>query len=199
MDAHEWNPTASWGYSDQTSQAGFESKFYSWAQSVASYKTSTSYGIAGAVYTQITDVETECNGLLTFDRAISKGRPEEIKKGIELSVDHPTVAAVVPASEAIDGSFWDAVFIVNDQTVNTRYRLHMAKAYSSGNTITVVLQGANAESRLRIINTLGQKVIERTVTGSGTITMPTNGLAKGVFIVELVHGDVAQHIRCIVK
>ena len=29
-------------------------------------------GLSAAVYTQITDVETECNGLLTYDRAVFK-------------------------------------------------------------------------------------------------------------------------------
>lgn len=35
-----------------------------------------SFGLSAAVYTQTTDVETECNGLLTYDRAITKMEPE---------------------------------------------------------------------------------------------------------------------------
>jgi hypothetical protein len=35
-------------------------------------------GLSAAVYTQTTDVETECNGLLTYDRAIAKIDPEII-------------------------------------------------------------------------------------------------------------------------
>ena len=30
-------------------------------------------GLNAAVYTQLTDVETECNGLVTYDRAFVKG------------------------------------------------------------------------------------------------------------------------------
>jgi hypothetical protein len=33
-------------------------------------------GLSAAVYTQTTDVETECNGLLTYDRAVAKIAPE---------------------------------------------------------------------------------------------------------------------------
>ena len=44
------------------------------------YELRESQGLSAAVYTQITDVETECNGLLTYDRAIVK-------------VDVPKVAA----------------------------------------------------------------------------------------------------------
>lgn len=36
-------------------------------------------GLCGAIYTQVTDVEDETNGLLTFDRAVQKLRPEELR------------------------------------------------------------------------------------------------------------------------
>ena len=32
------------------------------------YANNSAVGISGSVYTQITDVETECNGLMTYDR-----------------------------------------------------------------------------------------------------------------------------------
>jgi hypothetical protein len=35
-------------------------------------------GLCGAVYTQVSDVEDETNGLFTFDRAVLKLRPEEL-------------------------------------------------------------------------------------------------------------------------
>jgi hypothetical protein len=34
-----------------------------------------SFGLSAAVYTQTTDVETECNGLMTYDRAVAKLDP----------------------------------------------------------------------------------------------------------------------------
>ena len=34
-------------------------------------------GLCGAIYTQVSDVEDETNGLLTFDRAVEKLRPED--------------------------------------------------------------------------------------------------------------------------
>ena len=38
-----------------------------------------SIGLSAAIYTQTTDVETECNGLLTYDRAIAKMDPAVIR------------------------------------------------------------------------------------------------------------------------
>ena len=36
-----------------------------------------SRGLCGAIYTQVSDVEDETNGLLSFDRAVEKLRPED--------------------------------------------------------------------------------------------------------------------------
>ena len=36
-------------------------------------------GLCGSVYTQVSDVEDETNGLFTFDRAVQKLRPEELR------------------------------------------------------------------------------------------------------------------------
>jgi hypothetical protein len=35
-------------------------------------------GLCGAVYTQVSDVEDETNGLWTYDRAVLKIKPEEL-------------------------------------------------------------------------------------------------------------------------
>ncbi len=36
-------------------------------------------GLCGAVYTQVSDVEDECNGLLTYDRAVCKADAERMR------------------------------------------------------------------------------------------------------------------------
>ena len=39
----------------------------------------TENGLCGAIYTQVSDVEDETNGLFTYDREVLKVKPEEIK------------------------------------------------------------------------------------------------------------------------
>ena len=39
----------------------------------------TEQGLAAAVYTQLTDVEEESNGILTYDRKVRKWEPQEAK------------------------------------------------------------------------------------------------------------------------
>ena len=46
----------------------------------------TNMGLSAAVYTEITDVEIELNGLLTYDRAIAKADPVKIKKLNETAI-----------------------------------------------------------------------------------------------------------------
>jgi hypothetical protein len=36
-------------------------------------------GLSGAVYTQVSDVEEEVNGLMTYDRRITKINPDIVK------------------------------------------------------------------------------------------------------------------------
>ena len=41
-------------------------------------------GLAAAIYTQLTDVEDELNGFVTYDRAVVKLPPEEVRKIISV-------------------------------------------------------------------------------------------------------------------
>lgn len=40
---------------------------------------SVSMGLSGCVYTQLSDVEDECNGLVTYDRKVLKINPRRLK------------------------------------------------------------------------------------------------------------------------
>ena len=41
-------------------------------------------GLCGAIYTQVSDVEDETNGLMTFDRELMKLQPEELRDVAEM-------------------------------------------------------------------------------------------------------------------
>jgi len=67
------------------------------------YEMKDSMGLSGAIYTQITDVEVECNGLLTYDRAVIKPdlqRVAAVNRGDFSKVPPPPIVkTVVPTSE----------------------------------------------------------------------------------------------------
>lgn len=60
-------------------------------------------GLAAAIYTQITDVETECNGLLTYDRKIIKPDVDRIRAANEGRL--PRLVPVVPAADTQDATW----------------------------------------------------------------------------------------------
>ncbi len=73
VDGHTWTKKT-WGYEGTKNiedlTKGYEKLLRkSWELNVTS-------GLSAVIYTQLTDVETECNGLLTYDREINKVVPE---------------------------------------------------------------------------------------------------------------------------
>ena len=65
VDGHLWSGSG-WGYASVESPAAFDSIISNYFNKLAYYKTYQ--GLSASVYTQITDVEIEVNGLMTYDR-----------------------------------------------------------------------------------------------------------------------------------
>jgi len=66
---HMWS-TNFWGYIRMTNAASLNERGAKLLERLGRLRDSL--GLSGAVYTQTADVETECNGLLTYDRAVIK-------------------------------------------------------------------------------------------------------------------------------
>lgn len=73
---HQWNDVKAWGYIKLTSTQLVDK----YAAMAAQLKQFESEGLSGSIYTQPTDVETEQNGLMTYDRAVLKIPLKEIRK-----------------------------------------------------------------------------------------------------------------------
>ncbi len=69
VDDHTWKKEF-WGYQGTASAAELTRKYERLIRE--GYDLKDAKGLNALVYTQITDVETECNGLLTYDRAVIK-------------------------------------------------------------------------------------------------------------------------------
>jgi beta-galactosidase/beta-glucuronidase len=73
VPGHAWSEK-SWGYRGTESREDLTRKYEELLRRVHLFKDNP--GLSAAVYTQTTDVETESNGLLTYDRAVIKLDPE---------------------------------------------------------------------------------------------------------------------------
>lgn len=69
VDGHLWNPDHHWGYVSFKDSRELTDKYVSCMQELL---TLAKTGLSAGVYTQTTDVEGECNGLMTYDRAVEK-------------------------------------------------------------------------------------------------------------------------------
>ena len=92
IPGHAFNPDGTYGYRLFTDPADFEDAL------VRLYEEeiipAAEAGLCAAVYTQLTDVEDEVNGLVTYDRAVVKVAPERMRPIAEalqraVSTPHP--------------------------------------------------------------------------------------------------------------
>ena len=77
VEGHLWQPDRNWGYVQFHSAEEVLEKYREYAMQL---KESIATGVSAAVYTQTTDVEIEVNGLMTYDRAVTKMPAEELRK-----------------------------------------------------------------------------------------------------------------------
>lgn len=95
---HTWTDKKNWGYRNVKDSADLTRKYERLMQRV--YELKDKPGLSAAVYTQTTDVETEVNGLLTYDRAVIKVDVERIaavNRGDFSKL--PKVTTVIPTAQ----------------------------------------------------------------------------------------------------
>lgn len=90
---HAWSPRC-WGYLMLTNQQELALRYSDLLKTV--WTLHELRGLSAAIYTQTTDVETECNGLLTYDRAEAKIPPDVLRAANLGSLRGPPMSFVLP-------------------------------------------------------------------------------------------------------
>lgn len=75
VEGHTWSTENNWGYATCKTKEELVERYEEYAKTLNQLKT---YDLSAAVYTQLTDVELEINGFMTYDRAVTKVDEEEI-------------------------------------------------------------------------------------------------------------------------
>jgi len=100
VKGHAWQEKKSWGYRGFKDVKGLTSAYEALLEELKPY---ISRGLSAAIYTQITDVENEVNGLVTYDRAVVKmgtARPARAAEALyKISPDSFRFRPVVPTSQ----------------------------------------------------------------------------------------------------
>ncbi len=152
VKGHMWED-ANWGYRNLSSKEELLNKYEEFYTDV--WKLMDSKGMSAAVYTQITDVETEANGLMTYDREVIKIDP---KLGYRINTNTFVAAPEISPAGGLfnDG---DQVELRAAKAVEIRYTLdgseptHSSALYQKPivlhNNVTIKAKafGASLESR----------------------------------------------------
>ncbi|MBT4034547.1 MAG: hypothetical protein HOB84_10415 [Candidatus Marinimicrobia bacterium] len=77
IKGHLWQDGRNWGYRNLDAVNELTADYEKLFMKLEKYKTQ---GLAAAVYTQTTDVESEINGLMTYDRAVIKMNPNDVAR-----------------------------------------------------------------------------------------------------------------------
>ena len=101
-----WFESGSWGYQTMESRKELMNNYHCMLDNVWMLKRE---GLAAAIYTQLTDVEGEINGLTSYDRRVLKFDPEMVSKwNRRLYAPAPTLQVLVPSSQdaGTPGQVW---------------------------------------------------------------------------------------------
>lgn len=98
---HHWNEGGNFSYTMETDPKKLIKVYEDYANMLLSFKTNK--GLCGAVYTEITDVEVEVNGIYTYDRVL-KLNPEDVStfRAINEKIINEVIAPIPPSKELKD-------------------------------------------------------------------------------------------------
>ena len=98
---HTW--AAGWGYVGATNGGDLTAKFEGFCAQLSDFVPN--HGLSAAVYTELTDVETELNGFYTYDRKICKPNLQRTRVAILAPTGQYSFMLVVPTSQNV-GQNW---------------------------------------------------------------------------------------------
>jgi hypothetical protein len=107
VEGHSWSATRYLGYPMMPDGPSLATMYFDLLGQVSTLQEVR--GLSAAVYTQITDVETECNGLMTYDRKVAKLDPGELVRAN--SALHPgALSQVVVIDARLGPAAWKYTF-----------------------------------------------------------------------------------------
>jgi hypothetical protein len=112
IQGHIWKEKAGWGYRGLQNGAELTREYQRLFRKVWALEKDP--GISAVVYTQITDVESEQNGLYTYDREILKAPLKAIRDANTGHIPPPPVTTVVVPSAKQQASMWRYTFETPD-------------------------------------------------------------------------------------
>ena len=102
ITGHNWGN--GFGYVTVSNPTDYINMYDGFTTDLAYFRTNK--GLSAAVYTQITDVEVEINGLMTYDRAVVKGDATKLKASNMKAINEPIYLTEILPTSAKSGRTW---------------------------------------------------------------------------------------------
>ena len=96
IEGHTWLDRGNWGYRSYTTLPELNTAY---RDLLSQLRLHIADGLSSAIYTQTTDVEIEVNGVMTYDRAITKLDAESIAANRALYTTSARVTHLAPAAD----------------------------------------------------------------------------------------------------
>ena len=97
MEGHTWLEKGNWGYRSFTTQDDLGKAY---RDLMTQLRLQIAQGASAAIYTQTTDVEIEVNGLMTYDRAVTKMSPSDLSAWNAALYETPAMlTTIVPSAD----------------------------------------------------------------------------------------------------
>ena len=123
---HTWAP--GWGYVGAVDGSDLAAKFEDFCWQLSGFVQD--HGLSAAIYTQITDVETELNGLFTYDRKVRKPDLRRMQAAVVSTLAQYSTTALVPSSQTT-AQAWK--YTTNTPPANWSATGFSDSAWSTGN------------------------------------------------------------------
>ncbi len=128
IPSHLWNPAQAGGaYTGANTTNDIATVYDSFINDVVEYKSNS--GLNAAVYTQITDVENECNGLMTYDRYLKPPLNSINASNVKAITAYIYLTSILPSSQNT-GRTW--LYTTNSPASNWYATNYDASSWNSG-------------------------------------------------------------------
>jgi len=107
IEGHTWSAKRHWGYRMESDSAALAGAYGRLLRQISLLHDVR--GLSAAVFTQTTDVETECNGLVSYDRAVVKLDASAMAFANN-AVQRPALNQVVAADASLGHATWKYTF-----------------------------------------------------------------------------------------
>lgn len=129
LEGHTWQKMNNWGYKSINNPDALANAYSELTSKLLDLKEK---GLSAAVYTQTTDVEGEVNGMMTYDRRVSKIAPETLAR--------------------INAGYLPPKFIADSNTFTKEFMLNIQNQSPSGE-IRYTVNGKDPEKKSKLYKT----------------------------------------------